>query len=198
MGKGGGGGGRSKGREQGGGAAVAEKSTSSNTELTATQDQSLIEQKIENQWQKEINLIDKAKKEENSYSGVDKQKLEDFKFVFNEAVASDDRKFAILDKSGNPQALTTWSKSGDAVKIGYLVTAPWNLKGGDSRGVRGAGTRAIVQAVKISEKLGLGGKIKLESSESAAKFYEKLGFTGKNGAYTLSSKAARELLKKYE
>ncbi|NEP10873.1 MAG: GNAT family N-acetyltransferase [Symploca sp. SIO2C1] len=120
------------------------------------------------------------------------------RWIFDEIKAANDSKIAITDAKGNLQAAASFSKSKDNIHIDYLASAPWNIAGSDSRSTRGAGTKAIVEAVKISKEAGYKGKLTLNPLQDAVPFYEKLGFTEGWSGMTLSPSAAETLLKKVE
>jgi hypothetical protein len=160
------------------------------SKLLAIQDNNKIKSNFDSQWAKAVDDL--------SLSRISQEKFKDYKFVLNEITASEDKKYAIFDDKGNMQAVATWKKKNDCVSIGHLATAPWNISGDDPRSVKGAGTKAVVQAVKISQRLGFEGKIRLESADTAKAFYEKLGFKSPSkDVYVLSKKNAEELLKKH-
>ncbi len=111
------------------------------------------------------------------------------------------KQFGVYDKNGNLQAAANYSVKKNSVYIDELATAPWNIKAGgaDNRSTKGAGTQAVVEAVRLSSELGKGGRVTLEALEDAKPFYEKLGFKSKKSDDTqmeLSPKAAKELLAK--
>lgn len=111
----------------------------------------------------------------------------------------------IKGTNGKTQSALIYSTSKEkGLYIEYLATAPWNLVEGDPRSEKGSGAKAIVEAVKISQKDGHKGRITLESVSSAIPFYEHLGFKNVRketrsdlGLYELSPEDAQKLLKKY-
>lgn len=106
----------------------------------------------------------------------------------------------IKDSKGIVQGGLIYSKERGHIYVEYLATAPWNIleKGKDERTVKGAGTEAITQAIKISKKEGFEGRLKLQAVPSALDFYKKLGFEGDVTEMQLSPKSAEALLKKHE
>lgn len=118
-------------------------------------------------------------------------------------------KIGVYDDKGNLQATAIYSKRGkddvsDDVKehvyIDYLATAPWNVIESD-KSVKGAGTQAILEAVKLSQKEGYDGRVRLYPIDDAKPFYEKLGFkstdpTGFFDDWELSPNDAKILLNK--
>jgi hypothetical protein len=115
---------------------------------------------------------------------------------------------AIRDADGNAQAVASISQidAENGVRVGNLVTAPWNIVAGDDpdpRQVRGAGTSAIAAMAQRSIAAGHGGKVTLDAIDNAIPFYERLGFrsTGTNGTATtmeLSPAAAQQLLSNFQ
>ena len=105
---------------------------------------------------------------------------------------------AIVDSKGLMQSAMYYTHSKkEGVAIGFLATAPWNLQKDHPNKQKGSGAKAIVEAVKKSKELGYGGKISLQALAGAVPFYKHLGFKVGGKGYTLSPKAADELLKKY-
>lgn len=84
------------------------------------------------------------------------------------------------------------------IYIDYLATAPWNFTN-DPRAIKGAGTKAIIEAIKLDKQQGGTGEVRLFGIDRALPFYEKVGFkpySGKN-KLKLSAEDAEKLLKKY-
>lgn len=105
---------------------------------------------------------------------------------------------AVVDSKGLMQSAMYYTHSKkEGVKIGFLATAPWNLQKDHPNKQKGSGAKAIVEAVKKSKELGYGGKISLQALAGAVPFYKHLGFKANGKGYTLTPKAAEELLKKY-
>lgn len=122
--------------------------------------------------------------------------------ILNRHDLQDVGNIVVSDSRGNPQSVLLYDKEqyGDSIYVSWLATAPWNIYDpSEEKSVKGAGAKAIIQAVKESMKQGLEGKITLESLPDAVPFYEHLGFkkqrVGKN--MVLSPEAAQNLLKKY-
>jgi hypothetical protein len=108
----------------------------------------------------------------------------------------------LKDDKGDIQSAATVTEAKDSMRIEYLATAPWNVKGGEKKSVKGAGTKMIEEIIQESIKKGKGGSITLEALDSAIPFYEKIGFRnmGENdeGAVEmkLDSNSAKEFLKR--
>lgn len=109
--------------------------------------------------------------------------------VASKAKVDPDSFRGVVDSKGNLQAGMILGKGKDSIEVDYLATAPWNRPGfpGEGRAsryqkkaVKGAGTAAIVEAVKESQLSGLNGKVTLYALGEAIPFYEKLGFEHKN------------------
>lgn len=115
---------------------------------------------------------------------------------------------AIRDADGNAQAVASISQidAENGVRVGNLVTAPWNIVAGDDpdpRQVKGAGTSAIAAMAQRSIAAGHGGKVTLDAIDNAIPFYERLGFRaiGTRGTATtmqLSPNAAQKLLDNFK
>ena len=61
---------------------------------------------------------------------------------------------------------------GHVVYVDYVETAPWNLKGsGIAPRFYGVGTVLIVEAIRLSLEMGLGGQVGLHSLPQAEEFY---------------------------
>lgn len=148
---------------------------------------------------KEVDQLEKSVPKEYRFLPDDKvERARSSRWIFDEISNSDKPKITITDAKGNLQAAASFSKSKDNIHIDYLASAPWNIAGSDSRSTRGAGTKAIVEAVKVSNKAGYKGKLTLNPLEDAVPFYKKLGFTEGWSGMTLSPSAAETLLKKVE
>jgi len=105
----------------------------------------------------------------------------------------------IGDGEGNLQAALNYSVKKDHIYVDELTTAPWNLISKDPRSVRGAGTRAIAETVKLSLAKGKKGVVDLYALESAVPFYKKLGFQSHGSdpnSMRLSPENAQKLLDK--
>lgn len=107
----------------------------------------------------------------------------------------------VKDSKGNLQAAATFMEEDDHLYLDYLATAPWNVKGKDSRAVKGAGTSAMEMLIKTSFAKGYGGRIKLDTLPGAKSFYEKIGFIvpnpkGAPNEMELTPSAAMEFLNK--
>jgi hypothetical protein len=64
------------------------------------------------------------------------------------------------------------------VYVDYLESAPWNLKGfSDLPRFIGVGTILMVEAVRLSLEMGLGGRVGLHSLPQAEAFYERCQMT---------------------
>lgn len=105
---------------------------------------------------------------------------------------------SITDSNGVVQAGMHYSLKRNHLYIEYLATAPWNIleKGKDERSVKGAGTEAIIQAIKLSQEAGFKGQVKLEALKDAVPFYKKMGFTGSSQKMTLSPENAKKTVSK--
>lgn len=159
-------------------------------------------------FKKDFEELDKETKN-NPYKDVkDVQKLSDnYGIGYGVATSLGAEKIAIYDKNGNVQAAAAIQKKGkDAVDDGVephvyidlLATAPWNVINTDKT-VKGAGTQTIAEAVKLSDKEGYNGRVRLYPIDEAKPFYEKLGFkevANTFGDWELSPTDARLLLSK--
>lgn len=122
------------------------------------------------------------------------------------AVHSDENRLrALQDKKGNVQAIASVREKKTSLHVEYLATSPWNVKPGDPRYTRGAGTRMMEEFIRESVAKGKGGRITLEALPGAVSFYKKIGFTNKGQAdgymegvvsMTLTPKAAREFMQR--
>lgn len=111
--------------------------------------------------------------------------------------AQDSSYIGIRDTSGNLQSAATYIEQDDALFVEYLASAPWNVKGDDSRRMKGAGSAAIEALVLESVKRGRGGALRLESLEGAVGFYEKIGFQRKSNDNVPEMELSAEDAKKW-
>jgi hypothetical protein len=122
--------------------------------------------------------------------------------IFFSHAESPEKTRVLTDSKGNIQSAATVTEDRRSLRIEYLATAPWNVKGGEGKSVKGAGTKMIEEVIKESFKKGKSGVVTLEVLDSAISFYEKIGFRnmGKNDEggveMKLDSEAAKEFLKK--
>lgn len=87
--------------------------------------------------------------------------------------------FVIRGANGKPIGAISYSvaNGGKDISINYL---------GSDQSARGVGSSLMKSVAKVAAKRGMG--LTLESDFAAAKFYEKLGFSTKNGdVYTMST-----------
>jgi hypothetical protein len=101
---------------------------------------------------------------------------------------------ALIDMKGNLQTLGSWrveigisdnNEEEPYIYIEDLASAPWNVrsrvaKEKDDRAVQGAGKVWICEMIKISQKEGCDGRLRLNAFASSTGFYEKLGFKWKS------------------
>jgi hypothetical protein len=156
-------------------------------------------------WEQEfIEMLEAKDGSKNKYSEVDRADLEDSlwisRTIHKYALLNEGDVIAIKDSKGNIQAGVQYTKKSDHLYIEYLATAPWNFTK-DSRAVRGAGTKAIIEAIKIDKKQGGSGEIRLYGLEKALPFYQKLGFKPLSkfieNDLRLSAADANKLLEKF-
>jgi hypothetical protein len=188
----------------GGGAATStETKASSSTFGRATIDEMYDAFNIH--WEKELNeMNDAAAGIENKYSKVDPELLGDSKYIATmvSGNAFPENSIGIKDSKGNIQAAATYALEKGHLYINYLATAPWNFTS-DSRAVRGAGTKAIIEAIKLEKQRGGKGEIQLYALDRAIPFYKKLGFKAKSSSLIdenklkLSAEDANKLLEKF-
>lgn len=132
-----------------------------------------------------------------------------FTTVMSNVRTGDEKDFrGLKDKDGNLQvAALVKQGEGKYLYLDYLVTAPWNVLGGDGRSQKGGGTAMMRQIVQESIAAGHGGRLKLTALSGARGFYEKIGFkvTASEDDFTtggmtykmeLSPESATEFLKK--
>lgn len=164
---------------------------------------------------KEVEKIERKIPNDSPYLGItDNSRITDNYSIGNgnDGIASKNftkaQKLGVYDNKGNLQATAVYSINRPLpdfddgttphVYIDLLASAPWNMAKTDKT-VKGAGTKAIIEAVKLSEKEGLEGRVILQPLEGAKGFYEKLGFKelpGTFGNWELTPAKAKELLKK--
>lgn len=153
-------------------------------------------------WDKELEEMDEARYgAKNKYSDVDPDTLNDSIWIARTVRNSDSEdKIGIKDRKGNIQAAAEYIKENNHIYINYLATAPWNFTN-DSRAVKGAGTQAIIEAIKLEKQRGGAGEVRLFGLDKALPFYEKLGFKpykpGSKNKLKLSAEDANKLLEKY-
>lgn len=189
----------------GGGGKTTETLPSTRSTFSVQTDEIQVQKKLES-WDAELELMkDSLSGESNKYSKVETELLLDAY-----EIASTIREFSkgsktigIVDNKGNLQATAMYQKNSGHTYIEYLATSPWNFTN-DSRAVRGAGAKAIVEAIKLDRAAGGTGEIRLEALFKAVPFYKKLGFKqyGENDGLSfpslkLSASDARALLRKY-
>lgn len=150
-------------------------------------------------WDKELKEMSEAASGlENKYSKVDSEILNDSRWIARTVRNSTVKnRIGIKDNKGNIQAAAIYKREIDHIYIGYLATAPWNFTS-DSRAVKGAGTQAIIEAIKLDKAKGGTGEVRLEALERALPFYKKLGFkaTFTEKDLKLSAADANKLLEK--
>jgi hypothetical protein len=90
------------------------------------------------------------------------------------AVQSDVQGVMAVKRLPRPAAIG----GGQVVYVDYLEAAPWNLKGmtAPPRYV-GVGTALMIEAIRISWEVGLGGRVGLHSLPQAEAFYPRCGMT---------------------
>lgn len=153
---------------------------------------------------KKVQAAEKALEKEKAaianspYKGMTEDQLDRIgssEWVFGSATEGAN-KTSVIDANGRLQAAFSWNEAPSSIYIQYLASAPWNLGGSDPRKTKGAGTQAIVEAIKLSKEKGHGGKVTLTALDDAVPFYEKLGFTKSFAGMTLEPAKANELLTK--
>jgi phage gp29-like protein len=132
---------------------------------------------------KKSKLNDKIEKDFNKWrSFAEKKKAKDADYLDNSAIVTNlfldhlripEQSRVLRDNSGNLQAGAS-VKVGKTYQIEYLATAPWNVKEGDKRYTRGAGT-ALMERL-IAEAVKQGKDVTLEALPGAQRFYKKMGF----------------------
>ncbi len=150
-------------------------------------------------WQNDVGK--RMKKDRNVYIANSSMINE----IYSNHAAKPENTRILKDAKGNMQAAASIQEKKDSLYIEYLATAPWNVKGGEAKSVKGAGTAMIEHIIQESVKKGKGGSVTLESLPDAISFYEKIGFKnlGQAADYNdgvvsmkLDAKAAQEFLKK--
>lgn len=144
----------------------------------------------------------KPRLEKNPYTGVDIKRLNASRLITESLLLNkrEKNKIGIIDGEGNLQAAFKYATKKDRLYIDLLATSPWNITPDDPRRVKGAGTQAIVEAIKLSKKKGFKGRVALTPLSDAEPFYEKLGFrvaANRIGyEWELSPEKADDLLRK--
>jgi len=120
----------------------------------------------------------KPRLEGNPYVNADIKRLNASRLIVESILLQrkDRNKVGIMDGEGRLQAAFKYATKKDHIYIDLLATSPWNITSDDPRKVKGAGTQAIVEAIKLSKKKGFGGRVSLTPLRDAEAFYEKLGF----------------------
>lgn len=193
--------GGSSGGGGGGGSSAGNLDSSSKAPIFRTATVAEIDKSISS-WDKELEDMDEARYgAKNKYSDVDPETLNDSiwiaRTVYNSI--SPDR-IGIKDSKGNLQAAAIYKKEKGHIYIDYLATAPWNFTN-DSRATKGAGTQAVIEAIKLEKQRGGAGEVRLYGLDKALPFYDKLGFKaykpGNKNFLKLSASDANKLLEKF-
>lgn len=146
---------------------------------------------------KEKNELE-SKLVKNRYRDVNSERLEASRAIAGGIVADkQSKKLGVFDDKGKLQAAAIYSNKKSHIYIEELATSPWNLID-DPRKVKGAGTRAIAQAILENKRSGGKGVVILYPLSDAEPFYAKLGFKPKNNSdeWELSAENAEKLLAK--
>jgi hypothetical protein len=192
-----------RGGSSGGGGSSGNADSSTKAQIFSLTTKDEVQSRI-NDWSLEITEMEEALKgATNKYSGVDPKTLSDSVYIADSVRISARDGYSdfvgIKDANGNIQAAAQISKALKHTEIDYLATAPWNFTK-DSRAVKGAGTKAIIEVIKQDLKRGGEGDIRLYAMDKAVPFYEKLGFKPINkdkNRYRLSPEDANKLLEKF-
>jgi hypothetical protein len=152
-------------------------STSSNTQEPPSY---ILERGEDSKKSKSNNKIDKELNQWRTFA--DRKKAKDSDYLDNAAIVTNvhldhiytpEQTRVLRDANGTLQAGAS-VKIGETYKIEYLATAPWNIKQGDKRHTKGAGTALMAEL--IAEAVKEGKDITLEALPKANGFYKKIGF----------------------
>lgn len=155
-------------------------------------------------WESEFDQMEEAMQgAPNKYSKTDMDLLGDSVYIADAVhsafVNGDAKVLGVKDAKGNIQAAAVYDRMNNHVYIEYLATAPWNFSN-DSRAIKGAGTKAIIETIKMEKASNRPAEIRLYALDRAVPFYEKLGFKpykGNKHDLKLSAEDANKLLEKF-
>jgi hypothetical protein len=196
-----------RGGSSGGGGGAA--STQNSTQESKSSFRRVGEKEVESlskSWESEFNEMNASIKDTkdgraiNKYTGIPEEQIMRY-MVTGESFQRElfGNRLGVVDKKGNLQAGLVYNLNKNYIEIDSLSTAPWNITK-DSRATKGAGTRAVVEAIKLHKEKGGTGEVRLTSSQSAIPYFKKLGFKqdgDKSNKLKLSKEDADSLLGKF-